>query len=46
MLIRNNATDDEIAHQIYTQVFGKKEGHNCEVESGTPFQGIMTQIGG
>lgn len=46
MLIRNNATDEDIKHQIYTQVFGKKEGHLCDVESGTPFQGIMTQIGG
>lgn len=45
-LLRNNATDTELKLQIQRQVFGKKEGHFCEVEAGTPFQGVMTQIGG
>jgi cyclic pyranopterin phosphate synthase len=46
MMLRNNATDEDIKRQIRIQVLGKKEGHLCEVESGTPFQGVMTQIGG
>ena len=45
-LLRNNATDLDLKHQIQKQVLGKKEGHFCEVESGTPFQGVMTRIGG
>lgn len=45
-LLRNNATDTQLKHQILQQVLGKKEGHFCEVESGTPFQGVMTRIGG
>ena len=45
-LLRNNANDVELKHQIQRQVLGKKEGHSCEVESGTFFQGVMTQIGG
>ena len=45
-LIRNGATDKQIALQIRTQVYGKAEGHFCNVDSGTNFQGIMTKIGG
>lgn len=45
-LIRSNSSDHEIAVHIQKQVSGKKEGHLCDVEKGTPFQGIMTQIGG
>ena len=45
-LLRQNATDIQLQHQILKQVLGKKEGHFCEVESGTPFQGVMTRIGG
>ena len=45
-LLRTSATDIQLARQIQQQVTGKKEGHFCEVESGTLFQGVMTQIGG
>ena len=45
-LIRQSASDQQIATQIHAQVQGKAEGHFCNVNSGTNFQGIMTQIGG
>lgn len=45
-LLRSNASDHDISTHIQKQVSGKKEGHLCDVDTGTPFQGIMTQIGG
>ncbi|MEC7987223.1 MAG: GTP 3',8-cyclase MoaA [Myxococcota bacterium] len=45
-LLRAGATDTKIAEQIQSQVYGKAEGHFCNVDSGSTFQGIMTKIGG
>jgi len=45
-LLRSSANDLLIADQIIAQVHGKVEGHFCSVDSGSNFQGIMTQIGG
>ena len=45
-LLRRSASDEEIKTHIRMQVQGKKEGHFCEEESGTLFEGVMTRIGG
>ena len=45
-LLRQGASDEEIMNQIRMQVWGKREGHFCEEDGGTPFQGVMTRIGG
>jgi len=45
-MLRSSASDEQIAQQIRTQVWGKQEGHFCEEESGTLFEGVMTRIGG
>lgn len=45
-LLRGGATDDALASAIRGMVLGKPEGHDCGVEGGTPFEGVMTGIGG
>jgi cyclic pyranopterin phosphate synthase len=45
-LLRDGATEDELAESIRQMVLGKPDGHHCEVEGGEVFQGVMTGIGG
>ena len=45
-LLRGGATDEALAAAIRGMVLGKPEGHDCGVDGGTPFEGVMTGIGG
>ena len=45
-LTRAGATREELAVAIRTMVMGKREGHGCQVEGGTAFEGVMTRVGG
>ena len=45
-LLRQGASDEELARNIRSMVMGKPEGHACTVEGGQPFEGVMTGIGG
>jgi cyclic pyranopterin phosphate synthase len=45
-LLRGGATDEALSAAIRGMVLGKPEGHDCGVEGGTPFEGVMTGIGG
>jgi molybdenum cofactor biosynthesis enzyme MoaA len=45
-LMRGGSTDDELTQAIRAMVAGKRESHGCTMEGGTPFEGIMTRIGG
>ena len=39
-------TAPEVAKAIRTMVMGKPEGHDCQTDGGTLFEGVMTAIGG
>jgi len=45
-LLRGGASDSQIAQAIRSMVLGKPEGHQCDVDGGEAFQGVMTGIGG
>jgi cyclic pyranopterin phosphate synthase len=45
-LVRRGATDAELDQAIRTMVMGKPEGHDCQTDGGTLFEGVMTAIGG
>lgn len=45
-LLRGGATADELERAIRGMVYGKPSGHDCEIDGGVPFQGVMTGIGG
>lgn len=45
-LIRTGASDDQLERAIRLMVMGKPDGHHCEVDGGTLFEGVMTGIGG
>ena len=45
-LIRGGASDAALEAAIRQMVLGKPDGHHCEVEGGTLFEGVMTGIGG
>ena len=45
-LLRGGASDGDLAAAIRAMVLGKPEGHSCDLEGGTPFEGVMTGIGG
>ena len=45
-LIRGSHTADQLKRQIQRIVWKKVDGHHCEENSGTPFEGTMTRIGG
>ena len=45
-LLRAGATDAALAGTIRQMVLGKPDGHHCEVDGGTVFEGVMTGIGG
>jgi cyclic pyranopterin phosphate synthase len=44
--LRAGASDQELQDSIRVMVAGKREGHGCTVEGGTPFEGVMTRVGG
>jgi len=44
--LRAGATAAELQASVRTMVTGKREGHGCTVEGGTPFEGVMTRVGG
>ncbi|MFT5681354.1 MAG: cyclic pyranopterin phosphate synthase [Myxococcota bacterium] len=45
-LLRQGASETELADSIRLMVLGKPDGHHCEVDGGEVFQGVMTGIGG
>lgn len=45
-LIRDGATPTQLERVIRAMVLGKPAGHDCQVSGGTPFEGVMTAIGG
>ncbi len=45
-LLRAGISDEALERQLRLMVYGKPSGHDCQVEGGTVFQGVMTGIGG
>jgi len=45
-LLRQGATDTELDTAIRNMVLGKPTGHDCQIDGGTVFEGVMTAIGG
>jgi cyclic pyranopterin phosphate synthase len=45
-LLRSGADDRALERAIRAMVMGKPEGHDCGLEDGTVFEGVMTGIGG
>ena len=45
-LIRAGRNDEELDAAIRAMVLGKPTGHDCGVDGGTLFEGVMTSIGG
>ncbi|MEL6348755.1 MAG: GTP 3',8-cyclase MoaA [Myxococcota bacterium] len=45
-LVRSGASDQALERNIRMMVMGKPDGHHCEVDGGTVFEGVMTGIGG
>lgn len=45
-LLREGASEARLARAIRAMVLGKPEGHDCQVDGGVPFEGVMTRIGG
>lgn len=45
-MLREGASDEALMSAIRAMVMGKPDGHHCEVDGGTVFEGVMTGIGG
>jgi len=45
-LIRSGISDHHLEQHIRAMVMGKPVGHDCQIEDGTLFEGVMTAIGG
>ncbi|NOY24420.1 MAG: GTP 3',8-cyclase MoaA [Oligoflexia bacterium] len=45
-LLRGGANQDQLDRAVRAMVLGKPEGHRCEADGGTVFQGVMTSVGG
>lgn len=45
-LIRTEQSDTDIRIAVRDMVLGKPSGHDCQVDGGTLFEGVMTSIGG
>ncbi len=45
-LVRAGRSDATLANAIRSMVLGKPVGHDCTLDGGEPFQGVMTAIGG
>lgn len=44
--LRGGASDAELEQAIRAMVMGKRKGHEALIDGGTPFEGVMTQVGG
>ena len=45
-LLRAGASDDDLEQAIRAMVLGKPFGHDCQIDGGQVFEGVMTAIGG
>lgn len=45
-LLRGGADEEALERAIRAMVYGKPSGHDCQIEGGTLFEGVMTGIGG
>ena len=45
-ILRKGASDTELETAIREMVMGKRKGHEALIDGGTPFEGVMTQVGG
>lgn len=45
-ILRGGASDPELESTIRAMVLNKIEGHNALIQGGTPFEGVMTRVGG
>ena len=45
-LIRAGTSDPQLTAHIRDMVMGKPIGHDCQIDGGTLFEGVMTAIGG
>ncbi len=45
-LVRAGASDTQLDKAIRAMVLGKPTGHDCQIDGGTLFEGVMTAIGG
>jgi len=45
-LVRRGLSDAELEQSIRRMVLGKPVGHDCQIDGGTLFEGVMTAIGG
>jgi cyclic pyranopterin phosphate synthase len=45
-LLRAGASDVQLDQAIRLMVLGKPTGHDCQIDGGTLFEGVMTSIGG
>ena len=45
-LMRNGMSDPALEAEIRAMVLGKPSGHDCQIDGGTLFEGVMTSIGG
>jgi hypothetical protein len=39
-------SDAELEGSVRSMVLGKPVGHDCQIDGGTVFEGVMTAIGG
>jgi molybdenum cofactor biosynthesis enzyme MoaA len=45
-LVRRGLSNAELEDSIRSMVLGKPVGHDCQIDGGTVFEGVMTAIGG
>ena len=45
-IMRQGHSDATLSEAICAMVLGKPSGHDCGINDGTPFEGVMTAIGG
>ena len=45
-LMRAGTPDHQLAEAVRDMVLGKPVGHDCQIDGGTLFEGVMTAIGG
>ena len=45
-LMRAGITDHHLSEAVRAMVLGKPVGHDCQIDGGTLFEGVMTAIGG
>ena len=44
--MRAGTTDHRLSEAVRAMVLGKPVGHDCQIDGGTLFEGVMTAIGG